>query len=85
MWFAPEQATFVDGRVEVYPVDFLLRVAEADHLGRYQELFREYRIRCAVTRTGTVMTGALKADPEMTMRYGDERWSVFVREPFRYR
>jgi len=78
IWFVPEHRVFVDGRVEAYPSDFLLRVRDADLAGRYQELFDEYEIQCAVTRTDSVMARALHHDPAMALRFGDEHWSVFV-------
>lgn len=77
IWFVPEQRVFVDGRIEAYPPGFLLRAREADLWGRYEGLFRQYGIRCAVTRTGSVMARALQRDAAMTLRFSDERWSVF--------
>jgi len=78
IWFVPEQPVFVDGRLEAYPREFLARVRDADLSGHYQQLFAEYEIRCAVTRTGSVLTRALDQDPAMTRQFSDERWSVFL-------
>jgi len=78
IWFAPEHRVFVDGRVEAYPLDFLLRVRDADLSGRYQALFDQYEIQCAVTRPDSVMARALRHDPAMALRFADEHWSVFV-------
>jgi hypothetical protein len=77
IWFVPEQRVFVDGRVEAYPQEFLLRVRDADLSGRYQGLFEKYDIRCAVTRTGSVLASALSEDPAMTSGFSDEHWSVY--------
>jgi len=85
MWFVPEQANFVDGRVEAYPLDFLLRVMNADRRGQYEDLFREYGIRCAVAATGSPIARALRADSAMTVRYADERWSIFESDRSGYR
>jgi hypothetical protein len=78
IWFMPEHRVFVDGRLEAYPPEFLVRVRDADLSGHYQDLFEEYEIRCAVTRTGSVVARALDADPAVTQRFRDERWSVFL-------
>lgn len=79
IWFTPEQRVFVDGRIEAYTPEFLRRARDADVFGRYQDLFRQYGIRCAVTRTGSVMARVLQQDVAMTKQFGDERWSVFER------
>jgi hypothetical protein len=78
IWFAPEHRVFADGRLEAYPPEFLLRVRDADLSGRYQDLFEEYEIRCAVTRTGSALARSLEQDPAMTGQFSDERWSVFL-------
>lgn len=78
MWFLPEHQVFVDGRIEAYPPDFLLRVREADLSGRYRELFNQYDVRCAVTHTGSVLAQALQESPEMNLQFSDQRWSVFA-------
>jgi hypothetical protein len=77
LWFVPEQRVFVDGRIEAYPSDFLRRVREADSSGRYQQLFEEYGVRCAVTRTGSVLARKIESDSLMTVRFTDEQWSVY--------
>lgn len=79
MWFVPEQPNFVDGRVEAYPLDFLLREWQAGAGGPYKDLLQEYGVRCAVATTGSFMARALDADATMTLRYRDQRWSVFDR------
>ena len=63
LWFAPEQRVFIDGRVEVYPVPLLERSRRADLFGEYQQLFADYRIRCAVVPTDSPMSTALRGDP----------------------
>jgi hypothetical protein len=81
MWFVPEQKVFVDGRVEVYPSEFLLRVRGADLSGRYHSLFREFGVRCAVTRTGSALAGALRNEAAASLQFSDDRWTVFVVSP----
>jgi hypothetical protein len=78
MWFVPEHKVFVDGRTDAYPLEFLQRVRQADLFGRYQGLFAEYAVRCAVTRTESALTRALLGDPSATLRFSDGRWAVFV-------
>jgi hypothetical protein len=77
MWFVRGRGVFVDGRVEAYPLAFLRRIRSADLSGRYQPLFQEYGVSCAVTRTGSVLTRALRDDRRMTELFSDERWTVF--------
>jgi len=77
MWFVRGHGVFVDGRVEAYPFAFLQRVRFADLSGNYQGLFKEYQVRCAVTRTGSSLARALKMEPAMSLRFSDDRWSVF--------
>jgi len=78
MWFVPEHPVFVDGRLEAYPPEFLLRVREADLSGRFEELFSEYQIRCAVTHPQSALARALDHDSAMKLQFSDARWSVFV-------
>ena len=78
MWFVPDHGVFVDGRVEAYPLDFLRRVRTADLSGRYSDLFEQFKVRCAVTRTGSALTAALRDDPGVTLRFSDGNWSVFA-------
>ncbi|HSU67395.1 MAG TPA: hypothetical protein VLJ39_11020, partial [Tepidisphaeraceae bacterium] len=79
IWFVPERPVFVDGRVEVYPHDFLLRTRQAERAGDYQSLFSEYGIRCAVIHRDSPMYPYLQRDPAFTSRFSDSRWAVFVR------
>ncbi|HZM95113.1 MAG TPA: hypothetical protein VFB92_16900 [Vicinamibacterales bacterium] len=83
IWFVPEKRVFVDGRVEAYPQQFLLRVRDADLSGQYQELFEKYEIRCAVTGTDSILARALQADPAITLQFHDDRWSVFLTSQIR--
>jgi hypothetical protein len=78
IWFLPEHRVFVDGRLEAYPPDFLLRVKDADLSGRYREMFDQYAIRCAVTHTGSVLAQSLQDDSDMSLRFSDGDWSVFA-------
>jgi hypothetical protein len=78
LWFVPEQRVFIDGRVEVYPVPLLERSRRADLAGEYQELFTDYRIRCAVVPTNSPMSTALSRDPSAQRLYADSEWAVFI-------
>jgi hypothetical protein len=78
LWFVPEQRVFIDGRVEAYPVALLERSRQADLYGDYQQLFREYRIRCAVVPTDSPMAAALALDSSMETSFSDSQWTVFV-------
>jgi len=77
MWFVRGHGVFVDGRIEAYPLTFLQRVRFVDLFGHYQSLFKEYQVRCAVTRTGSLLTRALQLEPTMRLWFSDDRWSVF--------
>jgi len=77
LWFARDRQVFVDGRVEVYPTDFLQRSRNADLDGTYEALFRDHDIRCAVVPTGSPMAEALARDEWGAVRFGDARWLVF--------
>ena len=81
MWFLPEHPVFVDGRLEAYPPEFLLRVKRTDLMGQYRELFSEYRVHCAVTHPGSILAQALSSDGAMHLQFSDERWAVFVGAP----
>ena len=81
LWFAPEQRVFIDGRVEVYSVPLLERSRRADLFGEYQELFADYRIRCAVVPADSPMSMALRGDASAERQYADAQWSVFVIQP----
>ena len=81
LWFVPEQRVFIDGRVEVYPVSLLERSRRADLFADYQELFSEYRIRCAVVPTDSPMALALRRDPSAEHAYSDLQWEVFNIQP----
>jgi hypothetical protein len=81
LWFVPEQRVFIDGRVEVYPVPLLERSRRADLFGEYQQLFADYRIRCAVVPTDSPMSTALHGDPSAQRLYTDSQWTVFSIQP----
>jgi len=81
LWFAPEQRVFIDGRVEVYPIPLLERSRRADLFGEYQELFADYRIRCAVVPTDSPMSAALREDSSAERSYADSQWEVFIIQP----
>jgi hypothetical protein len=77
MWFTRAHRVFVDGRVEAYPLDFLLRAKRADE-GDYQRLFADFGIRCAVVRTRPLFD-ALRRDPSMRLAFFQDGWAVFQR------
>ena len=79
MWFVPEHRVFMDGRIDVYPVEFLLRGRRADLAGEYEGLFETHAIRCAVVRAASPMARALELDESMVRHFADARWAVFTR------
>ena len=79
MWFVPDRHVFVDIRgVEVFPAALLLKSRDADLFGRYEGLFAEFGIRCAVVANGSVMAEQLSTNPRMDQRFADEQWQVFA-------
>ena len=78
IWFVPEQPVFVDGRVEVYPGDFLERSRRADLYGDYSQLFEDFHIQCAVVPTNSPMADVLGRDGAMRSRFSDSQWTVFA-------
>ena len=70
-----------EARVEVYPIPLLERSRRADLFGEYQQLFADYRIRCAVVPTDSPMAAALRGDPSAEHVYADSQWVVFVIQP----
>jgi hypothetical protein len=79
IWFVPKKRVFIDGRVDVYPRSLLLRAQRADVYGEYRELFSEYGIRCAVTRSQSPLFTALRNDPTMQLAFHQDGWGVFTR------
>jgi hypothetical protein len=79
LWFARDRQVFVDGRVEVYPLELLQQSRRADLDGDYETLFEEHDIRCAVVPTGSPMAEALDRDQWGVVRAGDRQWTVLER------
>jgi len=78
LWFVPERRVFVDSRVTPYPIALLMASRRADLYGEYEELFQNYRFRCAVVAARSPMASRLSKDPSMTMRYADYEWVIFA-------
>jgi hypothetical protein len=79
-WFVPDRRVFIDSRgVEAYPLNLLLRSRDADVLGNYDSLFKEFHIGCAVVANGSMMAQRLSDDRLMRQQYSDHQWSVFTR------
>jgi hypothetical protein len=78
-WTLPEKPVFVDSRVDAYPIELLHRSRAADLDGEYLDLFADYRINCALVRTGSPLATQLTQDPSMTKSYEDASRMVFVR------
>jgi hypothetical protein len=76
MWFVPGRQVFVDGRVEAYPLDFLLQARHVDLAGDYHALFARYGIKCAVVRTRP-MYDAIRRDPALQLAVRQDGWAVF--------
>jgi hypothetical protein len=78
-WAVPEKRVFVDSRVDVFPVDFLLRSRAADLEGEYRTLFHEYGIRCALVAKTAPLHKVLLQDASMAVTFADPSYSVFAR------
>jgi hypothetical protein len=79
-WFVPDRRVFIDSRgVEAYPLSLLLRSRDADVLGEYDGLFKEFNITCAVVEHGSPMARRLAGDRSMREQYSDPQWAVFSR------
>ncbi len=76
LWFARDRQVFVDGRVEVYPLELLQRSRRADLEGEYETLFEDYAIRCVVVPAGSPMAQALDRDRWGLVRAEDAQWVV---------
>jgi hypothetical protein len=77
MWAIPERKIFIDSRIEAYPPTLLRRSRTADLFGDYRDLFRDFRIACALVRTGSPLDARLRADGMPTM-YSDSSRKVFL-------
>lgn len=78
-WTVPEQPVFVDSRVDVYPLEFLMRIRAADLEGEYRELFDDYGVNCALVRTNSTIAARLAQDDAMHVVYRDDSRTVFER------
>jgi hypothetical protein len=79
IWFVPSRPVFMDGRVELYPVDLLLRGRAADLNADYRALFDDYNIDCAIVRPQSPLFMALAEDRSLNLFFKDEQWAVFRR------
>ena len=77
MWAIPEKKVFIDSRVDAYPLDLLRRSRAADLFGDYRRLFQDYRIACAVVRTGSPLDANLRKDGAQA-GYTDSSRTVFI-------
>jgi hypothetical protein len=78
MWAIPEKRVFVDSRMEAYPVELLRRSRVADLDGEYRQLFRDYRVRCALVDTDSRLREQLAQDGSMMVAYADAARTVFA-------
>jgi CubicO group peptidase (beta-lactamase class C family) len=79
MWALPSRHVFVDSRMNAYPLTLLERSRNADLLGEYADLFREYGIDCAVVATDSTLARRLELDAAMRRTYSDRQRTVFAR------
>ena len=79
LWFVPERAVFVDSRNDPYPLDLLFRAVIVEQQGDYRELFREYRIACALVPVEKPIYAALQRDAGWQELYRDEQFAVLRR------
>jgi len=83
MWALPDRRVFVDSRMEAYPLELLRRSREVDLGGDHTDLFRDYRIACAITPTDSPLRERLARDRSMTIIHSDAQRTVFARSPAR--
>jgi hypothetical protein len=79
MWALPDRRVFIDSRMEAYPPELLRRSRDVDLGGDHADLFREYRIGCAITTSDSSLQRRLEHDPSMTYVHSDTQHTVFAR------
>jgi hypothetical protein len=79
LWALPSRHVFIDSRMNAYPLTLLMRSRDADLLGEYADLFRDYGIRCAVVATDSPLARRLELDDAMRRTYSDRQRTVFAR------
>jgi len=62
IWFRPERPVFIDNRQDPYSDDFFLRSGVAEDQGRYEALFTQYQVRCALVPVDKPLYVALQRD-----------------------
>jgi len=77
MWELPDRKVFVDSRIEAYPATLLRRTRAAELFGDYRDLFREYKIACAIVKAGSPLDAGLRRDG-VRVAYADASRTVFL-------
>jgi hypothetical protein len=62
IWFRPERPVFIDNRQDPYSDDFFLHSAAAEDQGRYEDLFDQYQVSCALVPRDKPLHTALQRD-----------------------
>jgi hypothetical protein len=79
IWFLPERKVFLDSRQDPYPSTLVHAQIQAETSGNYEELFRQYAIRCAFVATDSPIARRLAADG-WNQSYSGPAWSVLTRD-----
>lgn len=79
MWALNGRKVFVDSRMEAYPQPLLAQSRAADLEGRYETLFSEFRMTCAVVPTGSPLDMRLRTDAAFRVTHRDDWRTVFAR------
>lgn len=84
MWAAPEQKTFVDTRIELYPPrhwDAWAEIERAEDAGRVTALLDAQRIDGVLASKSreVALLGFLSGRPAWERRWEDPGWAIFVR------
>jgi hypothetical protein len=78
IWFVPQKKVFIDNRQDPYSPELLSAAHQVESDGRYERLFVDYGIRCAVVPGGSATAKALSLDPSWFASYDDQRLNVFI-------
>jgi hypothetical protein len=81
IWFVPQRKVFIDNRQDPYPMDLLVANNQFEVSGKYDGIFGQYGVRCAVVPPSSPTWRQLRAAADWSERYHDARWAVFRRVP----
>jgi hypothetical protein len=77
VWFAPQRLDFVDGRQDPFPFWLLQQSFAVEHGAPYQQLFSQFRIRCAFIPATSKLATRLR-DDGWRAELLDHDWAVLA-------